>query len=194
MRMDACLNKPVRGVGGGCMEVCSKAEYASVIEREIARADRNGHSFSLIVFAFKTQRLAKNAWSFLQQLRARFRSYDEIGWLDDADIGILLPYLDAQQAAVLMDDVRADYGQNQLISRISLYTYPSNWIDSAAGHHGGSSAATDAAEQSIARCVRTMCSFNGKLDIVFQHVPVWKRRMEFFGAVTVLIVLALYFW
>lgn len=161
------------------MEVCSEAEYAAVIEREMARADRNGHSFSIIVFTFKTQRHAKNALSFVQQLRARFRSYDEIGWFAADQIGVLLPYLDAQQATVLAEEIRADHVHGQMISEIAVFTYPRHWLNGAAGFHASSVGSDTQGNLVPAGSGKYVCST--EISALFFSLCRWRNACSMFS-------------
>ena len=84
--------------------ICAREEFSCVLERELARAERNNQVFSVVDFDIgdiETNReLGKQ---LLQALAKRLRSTDEVGWLHGHHIGVLL-YNTALEGAHIFSD------------------------------------------------------------------------------------------
>ena len=118
-------------------EICSAQAFHAVLVRERARANRNGHMFSLLMFdlsAISSMSLAE----LIQTLRQRVRSIDEVGWLDvqrvghvgvgqAGRIGVVLPYTAAEAAWTLADAICHQLGVPAGQPTCSVYTYPTAW-------------------------------------------------------------------
>ena len=95
-------------------QICSKEEFIRIIEHERARAERNDHCFSLILFDTVAIGLkAGTIGSFAKKIRHRIRQVDQIGWYDNQRIGLILPYTSnvgaCQLAAYICSDVEMSY-------------------------------------------------------------------------------------
>jgi len=105
--------------------ICSEAEFIRIIENERARAERNDHCFSLILFDTAAIGLkSNNIGPFAQKIRHRIRQVDQIGWYDNRRIGLILPYTSnvgaCQLAAYICSDVEMSYSP----SICHVNTYP----------------------------------------------------------------------
>ena len=105
--------------------ICSEAEFIRIIENERARAERNDHCFSLILFVTAAIGLkSNNIGPFAQKIRHRIRQVDQIGWYDNRRIGLILPYTSnvgaCQLAAYICSDVEMSYSP----SICHVNTYP----------------------------------------------------------------------
>ena len=116
----------------GAAEICSVQAFHAVLVRERARANRNGHMFSVLMFdlsAISTTPLAE----LMQTLKQRVRSIDEVGWLDarrigqTGRIGVVLPYTGAEAAWTLADTICHQIGVPAGQPTCSVYTYPTAW-------------------------------------------------------------------
>ena len=113
-------------------DIRSAEEFRAILHRERSRSNRNGHVFSLVVFDLQEV----NADSALVRrlahvLSYRMRATDEIGWLDDAHIGIILLYTAADAAWKVPDDVCRMIGTGTLSFSYKVYTYPSRGTPSS---------------------------------------------------------------
>src|SRR5262245_40409028 len=103
--------------------VHSRRHFRRVLARERSRSDRSGDRFSLIAFA---PRDANTAVTMQQQLvkilRRRLRLTDEIGWLDDEKIGVVVPATPPRGAWHLADDV-CRHIDAQLRPHCRVYSY-----------------------------------------------------------------------
>jgi lipopolysaccharide/colanic/teichoic acid biosynthesis glycosyltransferase len=95
-----------------------------MIAKERARVDRNNHVFSLISFEVGTQKENIDSINILvHQLKTQIRITDEIGWLDNHSIGVLLfNALDAE-AKLFIDKIYRNCSQ-QFLGNYSISTYP----------------------------------------------------------------------
>ena len=67
-------------------------EFEVILKYERARADRAGSSFSLVTLEVEGYHNKEYELKrLLKALRERIRTTDQLGWLDDRTIGILLP-------------------------------------------------------------------------------------------------------
>src|SRR5437867_2245494 len=95
-----------------------------ILERERARADRTGDHLSLLTFAPRCRADSRTTLVLVAKiLRDRLRATDEVGWLDDQVIGVVLPNTAARGAWKLADDVCLDLpGAPPPIC--TVYSYP----------------------------------------------------------------------
>jgi len=106
-------------------KICSEEEFIRIIENERARAERNDHCFSLILFDTAAIGLKPGTIGpFAQKIRHRIRQVDQIGWYDNQRIGLVLPYTSnvgaCQLAAYICSDVEMSYSP----SICHVNTYP----------------------------------------------------------------------
>ena len=106
-------------------QICSEEEFIRIIENERARAERNDHCFSLILFDTAAIGLKPGTIGpFTQKIRHRIRQVDQIGWYDNQRIGLVLPYTSnigaCQLAAYICSDVEMSYSP----SICHVNTYP----------------------------------------------------------------------
>lgn len=106
-------------------KICSEEEFIRIIENERARAERNDHCFSLILFDTAAIGLKpRTIGPFAQKIRHRIRQVDQIGWYDHQRIGLILPYTSnigaCQLAAYICSDVEMSFSP----SICHVNTYP----------------------------------------------------------------------
>ena len=97
-------------------------EFRKAIEKEKSRAQRYGEVFSCVVFradsATRSHGVEKH---LLEAIRSRIRSVDEIGWLSDSEIGVLLVGADRDNAMKLAQDVVRRADRNGDVGALSIY-------------------------------------------------------------------------
>ncbi len=109
--------------------ICSIRDFAALLNRERARADRAGSEFSLVVFPLERAQRAEPILRLVQTaLRRRIRSIDEIGWLQDHLLAVLLPSTGVEGARFFAADFIR--GLPEKIGPLSyqLFTYPGSWF------------------------------------------------------------------
>lgn len=103
----------------------SKEEFKSIIEKERARADRNNHELSLIIFDLGVSDPNKtNALHLIEKIRGRIRCLDETGWYDDQRIGTILPYTSNKGAIKLAENICESFCSSAPNPVCTVYTYP----------------------------------------------------------------------
>ena len=105
------------------------------IQRESARADRNGGEFALVLFraSLSSMRLARTVLK-------RVRATDDLGWFDDQHIAALLPDTSAAGAWRFADQVCMMLSRKAPRPLCSVYCYPTKWFsgddDDDSNHNG----------------------------------------------------------
>ncbi|MHC4560443.1 MAG: sugar transferase, partial [Planctomycetota bacterium] len=109
--------------------------FHTTILSERARADRNQHSFSLLLFNIVNPEANSVGVQYLAQVIAnRIRLTDEVGWFDNERIGVLLPHTSTAGARILADDVCQAIAARASLPEYTVYTYPSKWFSNGNGH------------------------------------------------------------
>ena len=106
-------------------QLCSEEEFIRIIENERARAERNDHCFSLVLFDTGAIGLKPGTiGQFVQRITRRIRQVDQIGWYDNQRIGLILPYTSnvgaCQLAAHICSDIEMSYSADICL----VNTYP----------------------------------------------------------------------
>lgn len=106
----------------------SKDEFHVILKRERARSDRNGHGFSVVAFRAGCED-GDNAFAECLKgvLLQRQRATDEIGWLDEKRIGVLLYNTPPEGAWDYASHVRAALAAKGPAPECSVYAYPVFW-------------------------------------------------------------------
>lgn len=102
---------------------CSQEEFHSVLAREKARADRNGHGFSLVAVEISRK---EDASMLVKKLQKKIRTADDIGWFDHNTLGILL-YNTSAVGAWQFVNKNNKKGEVFAKCQCSVYSYPNEW-------------------------------------------------------------------
>lgn len=103
----------------------SSETFRAILERERARSDRNSHLFSLAVFDVGRNAARGEMTEHLARvLTSRIRFTDEVGWLGDTIIGVLLPETPAAGAWKFAEDVCGALADPGPPPACKVYTYP----------------------------------------------------------------------
>jgi lipopolysaccharide/colanic/teichoic acid biosynthesis glycosyltransferase len=152
--------------------------FRSVLDHERARSDRSGQSFALVVFTLREQDGPYELRRTAELLAIRLRSIDEIGWLSQDRLGLLLPYSLPESAWKLADDFTADYPLSGTPPACEVFAYPTNWPVLEDGEED------DRDDDPPDRPT-------GQLEPFFaRRLPWWKRLMDLLGALAGLMILA----
>jgi lipopolysaccharide/colanic/teichoic acid biosynthesis glycosyltransferase len=181
--------------------VHSGREFASILNRERDRADRTGQEFSMIVYEVGTDNGKSSAARHLVSiLTNRVRSTDEIGWLEDGRIGVILPHTLPDGAGKFVTNVRQSYNGGPPPPDCRVYVYPSGWISGANGGSAPRSRAvkripsTEETDASAKLSSNVEAADNirpvEELDAQFLcRIPFWKRAIDIVGTILALILL-----
>lgn len=105
-------------------ELYSQDEFHAILTREKARADRNGHGFSLVTIEVSGK---EDASSLIKYFQNKIRSSDEIGWFDHNTLGILLYNTSANGAWQFVNKNRKRPDDFFSMFKYSVYSYPNEW-------------------------------------------------------------------
>jgi hypothetical protein len=105
-------------------DICSQEEFHSILVREKARADRNGHGFSLV--AIEVSNMENNP-SLTERLQQLIRTTDEIGWFDNNTLGVFLYNTNALGAWQFVNNSKKKTDDDFSISNCLVYSYPNEW-------------------------------------------------------------------
>ena len=98
----------------------------TILEREKARSDRNGHKFSLIIYKFQSQDNGHVKFSqFIRTCQDQVRSIDEVGWFGSDQICIVLPYTAAKNSLDVAKRIIESVPHLQNGLSYKVLTYPS---------------------------------------------------------------------
>ncbi|MBU0481709.1 MAG: sugar transferase [Proteobacteria bacterium] len=100
-------------------------EFAHILARERARADRSTHRFSLVTFATRHEKLGGKAETHLLiELNNRMRATDEAGWLLPNKIGVILHNSNAHSAWNFAKYIQMSLLANGIQLLCEVYSYP----------------------------------------------------------------------
>ena len=169
-------------------------EFRTILRRERARVDRNGHHFSLVTFKLDCpvydQRRARE---LIRILEARIRSTDILGWYRDCELSIFLPEISEQGAKKFSQDVCRLLGETVMPPPYTIYFYPDRRTtegepDWSSWHR------PDGVDDRISKLPpkrRSRPSVDDAPETMFAlRTPLWKRLMDIFGAGLGLVVLS----
>ncbi len=103
----------------------SEADFRRVLQRERVMTDRSGRSFSVILLTARDQRPETLA-RMLPYLDRRLRASDELGWLNAAQLGLLLRDTDAVGAGALVRQLTAELTARECAPACRVSTYPAD--------------------------------------------------------------------
>ena len=113
----------------------STEEFRAILERERARANRNGHEFSLVVFDVSDGKGDSTcAQRIADGLKGRLRATDELGWFDNLRLGVVLPYTAPEGAWKVAEDCCQRIATGAWCPTYTVYAYPSRWMAGGDGH------------------------------------------------------------
>src|SRR3990170_3277312 len=159
----------------------SSDAFRAVLERERARSERTGQIFSLVIFGINsgngtgTEMLARLG----NDINRKIRKSDEVGWYDENRIGTILIGTSAEGAWQFIEIIKKRILEVEPDLICTVYSYPSPCIHSNV--HGESSEEHQTPSEHTAE----------RLDILFARpVPIWKRSVDFFGALLFMVLLS----
>ena len=159
----------------------SSDAFRSILERERARSERTGQIFSLVLFGVNSGNgtAAATLARLGNDITRKIRKSDEVGWYDGNRIGTILIGTSAEGAWQFIEIIKKRVEEIEPELICTVYSYPSNGVHSDV-HGEVSKDQQTTSEQTVKR-----------LDILFaQPIPIWKRLVDFFGALLFMILLS----
>jgi len=146
--------------------------FHALLLHERHRTDRTGNPFSLVTFSLDgISPASSRKTAIYKHIVKTLRNTDEIGWMRDERIGLLLPDTGQESANIF---ARRAFAREKA-PEFKLSTYPDHWIgDYPEEEKGGEEGASDP-------CF---------VDAFSIDVPAWKRGIDIVGAFLGLIILS----
>lgn len=120
------IGKSVNPVQKPNNDILPPAHFKASLTREIARAERTGKAFTMILIPINQ---CKNKIALCASIRdhlvSRIRVSDVIGWYDTDAIGLLLPETLHAGAQILSDEIDNLLEELHVVSSSRLIQYPS---------------------------------------------------------------------
>ena len=161
----------------------SSDAFRTILDRERARAERTGQFFSLVVFGIVRENGtdAASLERLGNVLVQKVRVCDEVGWYDGNHIGTILPGTSAEGARQFADIIKERIKDVAPRLTCTIYSYPSSWIKSDVHEKDSKEAqAPFDTGKSIER-----------IEVLFARpIPIWKRLVDFLGALLFIILLS----
>lgn len=161
--------------------LCSLERMQALLARERARTDRTGDPLSLVVILPRTSESRQPLADFLTKFSAsRLRCTDDVGWLDESRLAILLPGSTAAGGLKVAEDLCKSCPEELPPPICTVYCHPSpssdtNGLDSP-----------DLADDGLTGDEEAL-----PLDQLFmQQTPTWKRCADIVGAGLTLILVS----
>ncbi len=121
-------SEPARAAGSS--GIYSAEQFQTALQREQARAERNGHQITLVLLSADGHNGdVRRVFRLLEALKSRMRIMDEAGWFDPSRIGILMPYTTREGAWHMIEDLCAMLDGELTAADCSVYTYPCDLDD-----------------------------------------------------------------
>lgn len=161
----------------------SPGEFRTILAHELARADRHGYQFSIIVFQLGTGGDNSELVEDLAKLvKSRVRLSDEIGWYAERELGVILTGTPTGGAWKFIGEIAKRINLATSHLTLKVYTYPSRWISEEEQNHFLSKNNPPTEEG----------RFDSKEVETFFACPmsIWKRLIDIVGSVIALIVLS----
>jgi lipopolysaccharide/colanic/teichoic acid biosynthesis glycosyltransferase len=161
------------------MGICAPDIFQALLRHERARVDRDGTEFCLVVFP------AELRASLLDHVRRAMRSIDEVGWLDERTVGVLLPITSFEGGVVFAGRVAASLDVPAAGPPFEVFSYPGHWFPRSTEDRGGQGgeAAPPAGFSSL--------QLPDVLERVFRkRIPGWKRVLDVTGSLVGLLLLS----
>ena len=179
-------------------EIHSPNAFRAVVHRERARSDRNSRGFVIVAFEVGGNGdRPHRARILIETLQTRCRLTDEVGWIDDRRVGVLLPDTDSDGARVLADHVRRELPHLHPAPTCHVHGRPKRSTAAHGGRRGGPEQQTrsrdrtaSAGDSAPASEMTGALVENGIASIIDVPCPVWKRTLDTVGAAAALLLFA----
>lgn len=152
--------------------------FSALIHQEKSRSDRSGESFSLLVVDTGSDGGVAMARSVAAAMTQNARCIDQIGWLDSARIGVVLPSTTFDGASKLAERILEE---KSLVGRrpvYGVYEYPWDLLPLGAG---------DTAE--VEESHENYAVTPGLPSYFCLPMPRWKRALDVVGSLLIVLVI-----
>jgi lipopolysaccharide/colanic/teichoic acid biosynthesis glycosyltransferase len=168
-----------------CLEssppACSSSAFLPFIKHERARVNRIGGEFGLVLWELDESRIDSGyARAVMRRIRESMRTADVMGWVDDGQLGVLLPSTGADGARSFAAHAASAIAREAPPPSFTILSFPKSWDQSVQMHWEDGAV------------ISNKDSIDGDLfQRVFpRRVPFWKRSLDVAGSLFGLIVLS----
>jgi lipopolysaccharide/colanic/teichoic acid biosynthesis glycosyltransferase len=182
-----------------------KRDFSRILERERARSDRNGNHFVLVDFEIYSD---GDVWKTLHRLErcllARLRKMDEVGWLEDKHVGVLLFDTRAADGEMFANEIREKSLGLGVLIKYEVFEYPEQnfpegYSDRKRPSFAGSAIRNgEQGKKGVAAKLTTPTGFTSEDPsqdrkslyprLFKRELPFWKRYLDITGAAVSLIL------
>lgn len=115
-------------------DIFDKPCFLEQLRLEKNRAQRSGTALSLIQITHKKFKAedSENLNGLLKTIKSNIRETDIAGYIDQLNLGVLLPYTDKEGAKIISEKIGNGFIKNQNQFSISISTFPDQMFDSLA--------------------------------------------------------------
>ena len=161
------------------------------LQRERGRTDRTGHPFCWVLFSLERERYTKRTLLRLAHVIARrARLTDEVGWYDEAGVGVILPVTDESGAEHFASDIVTLASERGIYASATVYSYPSATLPSDGVRAKASVASKDrrvlqmrkGVSPGAAQSRLRQCELRGMEPLLARPMPLGKRISDIVGA------------
>ena len=157
----------------------SSEETHKLLQRERARADRSGDPVAVVAFSPRCREDDEATLAALvSALVARIRSTDDVGWLDEHRICVVLPSTGMEGARKVAENACLALPDNVPTPVCTVFVYPS-------GPAQGEEQAPAFNPEHVAAAQSVPLE-----ALLLRPMPLWKRTLDVAGAVVGLVLLA----
>jgi lipopolysaccharide/colanic/teichoic acid biosynthesis glycosyltransferase len=165
-------------------------EFHSILKVERARADREGPSFSLVLFEISEIYTDKYVKEFVELLKVRVRMVDYIGWFDANTIGVILFATELHGANQFILDVEKK--TRTILPAYTIFSYPDHWLNrkDETAHKQEKADAVPVTAGGDSRSGNPRYSIGRIKDFFVTPVPLWKRIVDIAGSLFGILILS----
>lgn len=168
-------------------------QFRAALDRESARSDRSGRSFSLVLVRPDTDaHTGSRLWRLVRKVIRRARETDRVGWFSPGILGVILPDTSLEGARRLTSDFEPMFEAGQG-SQIQVFHYPTQWpMPAMDSNNGETFHPTELLPELLGHYVResNIQSAGAMETLLALPLPWWKRATDIIGATVGALVLS----
>ncbi len=171
--------------------ICSREEFSCILKRELARAERTDQIFSVVDFDIGDVEVNSELGKLLLRvLSKRLRSTDEVGWLDNYHIGVLLYNTPFEGAEIFSKTILGLLPAGLPPPEYKIHTYPAEKPKDVSTYQRSErkkSLRIFSYSRDTSKLEGTK-AFGQMKTLYFLAMPKWKRLLDIVGALFLLIL------
>jgi lipopolysaccharide/colanic/teichoic acid biosynthesis glycosyltransferase len=184
---DLTMNQTDLSVYHAQPQIHAPSIFQIIVRRERRRADRDGSTFALAVFAATP---APNQNGGIQEIagiiQEKMRAIDEIGWLAPEKLGVLLPATDREGGRMFSRRVLEAVSAASSVF-CDVHVYPSGGMSDRGGDDDSEKAS---GPESPGASYDGGAAAGVMGEVFSREIPRWKRSMDLFGSAVLIILLS----